>query len=92
MSVLRQVIMTARRWCMAGGLWLLLVSEDAQAQSPPRVLTADDYARAERFLSYHTAPLVLNAGVRVTWLPDGRFWYRTTRAPLGRHAVLPSIT
>jgi dipeptidyl-peptidase-4 len=46
------------------------------AQQP--AITAEDYARAERFLSYNTAPLVLRAGVRPTWLPDGRFWYRIT--------------
>lgn len=43
-----------------------------------KALTADDYARAEKFMSYNTAPLVLRAGVRPTWLPDGRFWYRVT--------------
>ncbi len=41
-----------------------------------KALTADDYARAEKFMSYNTAPLVLRAGVRPNWLPDGRFWYR----------------
>ena len=41
-------------------------------------LTADDYARAERFLSTNTNPLVLRSGVRPTWLEDGRFWYRVT--------------
>lgn len=46
------------------------------AQRP--ALTADDYARAERFLSANTNPLVLRSGVRPTWLDDGRFWYRTT--------------
>jgi len=43
-----------------------------------RTLTADDYARAEKFMSYNTGPLVLRAGVRPTWLADGRFWYRVT--------------
>ncbi len=43
-----------------------------------RALTADDYARAERFLGYNANPLVLNAGVRPVWLPDDRFWYRVT--------------
>ena len=50
----------------------------AEAQSP-RQLTAEEYSRAEQFLAYNTNPLVLNAGVRPTWLPDGRFWYRTLR-------------
>ena len=27
-------------------------------------------------MSYNTNPLVLHAGVRATWLPDDRFWYR----------------
>ena len=43
-----------------------------------RSMTAADYARAERFMSYNTAPLVLRSGVRPNWLPDGRFWYRVT--------------
>ena len=43
-----------------------------------RAVTAEDYARAERFLSAHTTPLVLRSGVRPNWLDDGRFWYRVT--------------
>lgn len=69
-----------------------------------RALTAEDYARAEKFMSYNTGPLVLRAGVRPNWLPDGRFWYRVmtengaefilvdpakgTRAPAFDHAKL----
>jgi dipeptidyl-peptidase 4 len=47
----------------------------------PRALTADDYARAEKFMSYNTTPLVLRTGVRPSWLsgdPAERFWYRVT--------------
>ena len=44
----------------------------------PRALTAADYARAERFLTPNTTPLVHRAGVRPTWLADDRFWYRVT--------------
>jgi dipeptidyl-peptidase-4 len=55
---------------------LIALSVSGLAQTP--VLTADDYARAEKFLGYNTNPLVLHAGVRATWLPDDRFWYRTT--------------
>ena len=46
------------------------------AQQP--ALSADDYARAEKFMGYNTTPLVLRSGVRPTWLEDGRFWYRVT--------------
>jgi dipeptidyl-peptidase-4 len=57
----------------------------AVAQRP--VLTADDYARAEKMLSYNTDPLVDRNGVRATWLPDGRFWYRVL-TPTGSEYVL----
>jgi dipeptidyl aminopeptidase/acylaminoacyl peptidase len=47
----------------------------------PSALTAADYARAEKFMTYNTAPLVLHSGVRASWLPgdpSDRFWYRVT--------------
>jgi dipeptidyl-peptidase 4 len=49
------------------------------AQQPTR-LTADDYARAERFLGPQTVPLVSGVPGPVTWLDDGRLWYRATTA------------
>jgi dipeptidyl aminopeptidase/acylaminoacyl peptidase len=58
-------------------LVLLLLAAPATAQQP-RQLTAQDYARAERFLGANAAPLVSGIGARPTWLADGRFWYRTT--------------
>ncbi len=58
------------------GLVTFLMTTNDFAQQ--RSLTAEDYARAEKFMSYNTGPLVLRAGVRPTWLPDGRFWYRVT--------------
>ena len=41
-------------------------------------MTAADYARAERFMNYNVTPLVYRSGVRGTWLPDDRVWYRVT--------------
>jgi dienelactone hydrolase len=55
-------------------LSLCAVAAPAFAQRP--TITAADYARAERYLSRHTTPLVSGGAVRATWLPDGRFWYR----------------
>jgi dipeptidyl-peptidase-4 len=49
-----------------------------RATDAPRALTAADYQRAEKFMTYNTTPLVLRSGVRPTWLADGRFWYRVT--------------
>src|SRR5258708_7488956 len=42
--------------------------------------TAADYQRAEKFMTYNTAPLVYRSGVRPNWLPDERFWYRVSTA------------
>ena len=55
-------------------LALLLVAATANAQT--RVLTSDDYARAERFVGYNATPLVDHAVTTVTWLDDHTFWYR----------------
>jgi dipeptidyl-peptidase 4 len=53
----------------------------------PGLAQPPDYARAEKFMGYNTTPLVYHAGVRATWLPDDRFWYRTTM-PEGSAFVL----
>jgi dipeptidyl-peptidase-4 len=48
-----------------------------QAQAP-RQFTAEDYARAERRLGATMNPLVDGAVTRVTWMEDGRVWYRVS--------------
>jgi len=84
--------------CISG----LLLAVPALSQT--RSLTADDYARAEKFMGYNTNPLVLRSGVRPTWLSDDSFWYRVatengnefflvdpakgTRAPAFDHAKI----
>src|SRR5262245_50012502 len=55
----------------------LFASVGAQPQSRP-AMTAGDYARAERFMPGNVTPLVYRSGVRGTWLPDDRVWYRVT--------------
>ncbi len=59
---------------------LLVLAAPIAAAQQPRQLSAEDYARAERFLGANTMPLVSGMGVQPTWLDDGRFWYRTTTA------------
>ncbi len=63
----------------------------AQQPTGPKALTADDYARAERFMGYNTTPLVLHAAGRANWLPDDKFWYRTTTEN-GNETVLVDAT
>jgi dipeptidyl-peptidase 4 len=55
-------------------------SAQDRAGAAPHALTAADYARAERFLGDNVTPLVLRSGVRATWLPDDRLWYRNAVA------------
>src|SRR3989442_3974578 len=83
--------MRARALVQTALVAIVLPSTAAGAQQPgtaaPRALTAADYARAERFMSYNTTPLVFRAGIRPTALPDDRFWYRNA-IPEGIEFVL----
>ncbi len=56
-----------------GAVVMGLLSGGGVAQG--RTLGASDYAQAERFMSYNTAPLVDHAVTEVNWLDDGHFWY-----------------
>src|SRR5438552_17736996 len=58
-----------------GILGIALASSLAYSQQTP-VVTAADYARAERFLRDNVLPLVSGMGVQPTWLADDRFGYR----------------
>src|SRR6266487_3812161 len=55
---------------------LILLASAAPLAAQQRQLTADDYARAERFLPAGTAPLVRGVPGTPSWLPGDRFWYR----------------
>ena len=52
----------------------------ARAVTAPPAPTADDYARAEKFLGPAVTPLVVGGSVSAVWLPDDRFTYRSTTA------------
>lgn len=65
--------------CLAMGL-------AAGAQSS-RVVTAEDYTRAESMLSYNTEPLIDRATVQPNWLSGSLFWYRVL-TPGGSEFVL----
>ena len=42
----------------------------------PRQYTDQDYAAAEKFMSYNVNPLAYKGVVHAQWLDDERFWYR----------------
>jgi len=62
---------------LVGILGIALASSLANGQQAP-IVTAADYARAERFLRDNVLPLVSGMGVQPTWLSGDRFGYRTT--------------
>ncbi len=74
---------------LAASFALAATPLDLVAQS--RVLTADDYARAERFLGFNTTNLVSNTGVQPSWLPDGRFTYRVRHADGSQPVMLVDL-
>ena len=59
---------------VAGALLGCCFTASGMAQG--KQLTTEDYARAEKFMSYNVNPLVYHGVSRPTWMEDGRFWYR----------------
>jgi len=58
-----------------------------QSDSPARrAFTADDYQRAEKFMTYNTRPLVFHE-VRGKWLPEDRYLFRDS-GPEGSEFVI----
>jgi dipeptidyl-peptidase-4 len=72
-------------FCMV--LLLAFLYPVAAQQQEKRILTAEDYARAEKFLRQHTDPLVFGANVRPDWIDEDLFWYRNN-IPEGYEFVL----
>ena len=56
-------------WCASACVVATTITVAQERPGVPPALTAADYARAEKFMTYNTAPLVLHGGVRPTWLP-----------------------
>jgi dipeptidyl aminopeptidase/acylaminoacyl peptidase len=53
----------------------------------PRILTAEEYARAESMLTYNTEPLIDRGSVQANWISGNLFWYRVL-TPTGSEYVL----
>lgn len=68
-------------------LGALLVTPPASKPPAHRDLTTADYDRAARMLAFTVDSLVIGGRVTATWLPDDRFYYRTT-TPTGSEWLL----
>lgn len=84
--------------CAVFGIFVLVTFNPAatQPQAPQGqqqdklVLTVEDYARAEKFLSHYTDPLVFGGSVEPNWINESTFWYRNT-IPEGHEFVLVDV-
>jgi len=68
-------------------LLLAILNPAAAQQQEKRILTKEDYARAEKFLRQHTDLLVFGANVRPNWIDEHLFWFRND-IPEGYEFVL----
>jgi dipeptidyl-peptidase-4 len=76
------------------GIFVLAIFNPAatwrKQQQERLVLTEEDYLCAEKFMSFHTAPLVYGGSVRPIWIDESSFWYRNT-IPEGHEFVLMDL-
>src|SRR5580704_7303113 len=64
-----------------------LLAVPSISNPPRRELTTGDYDRAVKMLGFNLDSLVVGGKVTATWLPDDRFYYRTT-TPAGSEWLL----
>ncbi|WPZ00037.1 S9 family peptidase [Christiangramia sp. OXR-203] len=55
-------------------------------------ITAEDYANAEKFLSYNTNKKIYRSYVYPQWLENGNFWYRVTTRDGSEFVLVKSKT
>jgi len=72
--------------------WLILLSIPVIGSAQMQTLTADDYARAEKFLSTTVNKLVLNGSIRATWNSDNTFWYKAQHADGDEYVQINAAT
>src|SRR5271170_3311675 len=84
-SVFRFVLVAA----LAASAAILSAAQQGNSGAP-RVVTAEDYKHAEKFMAYNVRPLVFH-DVRGKWLPEDRYLFRDT-GPEGSEFVIFDAT
>jgi dipeptidyl-peptidase-4 len=82
-----KTIIRCLSFVVIGILALAVLNPVSANQKAKRILTAEDYARAEKFLRQHTDPLVFRSAVRPDWIDENCFCYRN-EIPEGHEFVL----
>lgn len=73
---------------MRKSLWIVAVCLPVLVHPQSRVVTAADYARAEKFLAPTVGPLVVGGTVTARWLDGDRFWYGITRGEESEYVLI----
>jgi dipeptidyl-peptidase-4 len=79
--------MPATRLSVPTFAFAALLAVPAVSNPPRRELTTGDYDRAVKMLGFNLDSLVVGGKVTATWLPEDRFYYRTT-TPAGSEWLL----
>ena len=74
--------------CVASLLSAALLS-NSFASAAPTALTAEDYARAERFMPWNESVYMINGDIQHHWIgAEDRFWYLRTSTEAGKEFVV----
>jgi dipeptidyl aminopeptidase/acylaminoacyl peptidase len=87
-SMCKQSNSSARAAALAFAAFSVCFAAFAQQ---PRQYTTEDYAAAERFMSYNVNPMAYQGVVRAQWMDDGRFWYRDANSSGVTYVVVDPV-
>jgi len=73
-------------------VFLFIYSASFAQDKNQKVLTAEDYKAAAKFLPSNVYPLVELANVRPTWLENGKFWYKTSKNSKTNYVLVDAKT
>jgi dipeptidyl aminopeptidase/acylaminoacyl peptidase len=73
-------------------LVFLIAAAASSLAAQQRTVTAADYARAERWMSYNVNPLITGGVIRPNWLPDDRVWWRDSTSTGSELVLLEPAT
>jgi dipeptidyl aminopeptidase/acylaminoacyl peptidase len=82
-----KIISRCLLFAVIGTLVLAVINPATGNQQTKPTITAENYARAEKFLRQHTDPLVFGISIRPNWIDENSFWYRNN-IPEGYEFVL----
>ena len=72
---------------LTSALIFFIIFSAAAQHIDKKIITAESYKQATKFLGFNTSKLVYNNNVDPVWMEDGKFWYSITTAA-GKQFIL----